>query len=114
MRDDTPFGGPTRRRCCSTTRATAPAHPVEHLETFAAGILQADIYVAYNAHYADGRSPGAVIETPCWSHARRKFFALADIAANAHRGKTAPSISPVALEAVKRIDTLFDIDREEE
>lgn len=50
-------------------------------------------------------------EALCWSHARRKFFVLADIAANARRGKTAPPISPIAFEAVKRIDLLFDIER---
>ena len=43
---------------------------------------------------------------------RRKFFELADIAANARRGKDASPISPIALEAVKRIDALFDIERE--
>src|SRR5665811_2110268 len=47
----------------------------------------------------------------CWAHARRQFFELADIAANARRGKNAAAISPVALEAVKRIDALFDIER---
>jgi hypothetical protein len=47
----------------------------------------------------------------CWAHARRHFFELADIAANARRGKKASAISPVALEAVKRIDALFDIER---
>jgi len=30
---------------------------------------------------------------------------------NARRAKNAPAISPVALEAVKRIDALFDIER---
>jgi transposase len=48
----------------------------------------------------------------CWSHARRKFFELADIAANARRGRNAPAISPMALEAVKRIDVIFDIERD--
>jgi hypothetical protein len=48
----------------------------------------------------------------CWAHARRQFFELADIAANARRGKTAAAISPIALEAVKRIDALFDIERD--
>jgi len=33
---------------------------------------------------------------------------LADIAANARRGRNAAPISPIALEAVKRIDALFD------
>jgi transposase len=47
----------------------------------------------------------------CWAHARRQFFELADIAANARRGKKAAAISPIALEAVKRIDALFDIER---
>ncbi len=37
---------------------------------------------------------------------------LADIGANAKRGNKAAPISPMALEAVKRIDALFDIDRE--
>jgi transposase len=36
---------------------------------------------------------------------------LADIAANAQRGRNAAAISPVALEAVRRIDILFDIER---
>lgn len=37
---------------------------------------------------------------------------LAEIAANAKRGKNAGSISPVALEPVKRIEALFDIERD--
>ena len=44
-------------------------------------------------------------------HARRQFFELADIAANARRGNKAAAISPIALEAVKRIYALFDIER---
>jgi len=36
---------------------------------------------------------------------------LADINANAKRGKKPAPISPMALEAVKRIDGLFDIDK---
>jgi hypothetical protein len=47
-------------------------------------------------------------------HARRPFFVPADIAANARRkaqGKTAGVISPLALEAVRRIDALFEIER---
>src|SRR4029077_15771653 len=45
------------------------------------------------------------------AHARRQFFELADIAANARRGKNAGAISPIALEAVRRIDVLFEIER---
>ena len=111
VRDDRPFGGPDPPAVLFRySRDRSGDHPVEHLETFA-GILQADIYAGYNALYAAGRSPGPVIEAPCWSHARRKFFELADIAARARRSKDPPPISPVALEAVKRIDLLFDIER---
>ncbi|MNL67640.1 Transposase IS66 family protein [compost metagenome] len=37
---------------------------------------------------------------------------LADIATNAKRGSKAAPISPMALEVVKRIDALFDIERD--
>ena len=57
------------------------------------------------------RAPGPITSALCWAHARRQFFELADIAANARRGKNAAAISPIALEAVRRIDALFDIER---
>ena len=57
------------------------------------------------------RSPGPVTEALCWAHGRRKFFELADIAASARRGKQAPPISPLALEAVTRIDAIFAAER---
>src|SRR3954453_21251627 len=60
--------------------------------------------------------PGALRERlrpHCAGHTQgRQFFELADIAANARRGKNAAAISPVALAAVKRIDALFDIERD--
>ena len=40
-----------------------------------------------------------------------KFYGLADIAASRGHGKRAPPSSPLALEAVKRIDVLCDIER---
>jgi transposase len=45
---------------------------------------------------------------------RRKFFVLADVEANAQRKslrKKPAVISPIALEAVRRIDALFEIER---
>ena len=111
VRDDRPFGGPDPPAALFRySRDRSGDHPVEHLKTFA-GIFQADIYAGYNALYVAGRSPGPVTEAACWSHSRRKFFELADIAASKRRGKNAPPISPLALEAVKRIDVLFDIER---
>ena len=55
-------------------------------------------------------SSGADHEAACWSHGRRKFFVLADVAAKA-RGKL-PVVAPFALETVKRIDAIFAIERE--
>lgn len=53
-----------------------------------------------------------MIPALCWAHARRKFFEFADIAAKARRGKDAATIPPLAWEAVRRIDVLFEIERE--
>ena len=112
VRDDQPFCGPDPPAALFRySRDRSGAHPVEHLRTFA-GILQADAYAGYRRLYDHGRSPGPVTEALCWAHGRRKFYELADIAAGKRRGKRAPPISPLALEAVKRIDAIFDIERE--
>ncbi len=111
VRDDRPFGGPDPPAALFRySRDRAGRHPEEHLETFA-GILQADSFAGYNRLYAATRLPGPVTEVPCWAHGRRKFFELADIGASKGRGRNAPPISPLAMEAVKRIDVLFDIER---
>ena len=114
VRDDRPFGGPAPPAAVFYySRDRSGGHPQGHLASYA-GILQADAYGGYGKLYEPGRCPGPVTEAACWSHARRKFFVLADIAASARRkaqGKTPAVISPIALEAVQRIDTLFDIER---
>jgi transposase len=111
VRDDRPFGGPAPPAALYyASRDRRHEHPVRHLQNFT-GILQADAYSGYNALYDPSRTPGAVVPALCWAHARRQFFELADIAANARRGRNAAAISPVALEAVRRIDALFDIER---
>ena len=101
VRDDRPFGG-----------ASAPAalfhyapnrdgtHPERHLASYA-GLMQADAYAGYNGLYADGRKPGPIFEAACWAHGRRKFFELAEL-----------QKAPLAIEAVRRIDELFAIERE--
>ncbi len=116
VRDDAPYGGADPPAALFYySRDRSGAHPEKHLTGFA-GILQADAYAGYNRLYALGRSPGPVTEALCWSHARRKFFVLADIAVSAKRGakkgKQGAIISPLAFEAVTRIDALFDIERE--
>jgi transposase len=111
VRDDRVFGGrdpPAALYYASRDRRHE--HPVRHLRDFA-GILQADAYDGYNELYEPSRLPGPITSALCWAHARRQFFELADIAANTRRGKNAAAISPIALEAVRRIDALFDIER---
>jgi hypothetical protein len=112
VRDDRPFGGKDPPAALfDASRDRTREHPERHLAGYA-GVLQADAFDGYNRLYVADRKPGPILEVLCWSHARRKFFELADIAANARRGKNAPPISPIALEAVKRIDALFTIERE--
>jgi len=112
VRDDRPFGGKDPPAALFyASRDRTREHPERHLMSYA-GVLQADAFEGYNRLYLAGRKPGPVVEALCWSHARRKFFELAAIAANARRGKNAPPISPIALEAVKRIDALFAVERE--
>ncbi len=110
VRDDQPFGGraPPAAVFFYSPDRTAD-HPERHLAGYA-GILQADAYAGFNRLYIEGRSPGSITEAACWSHARRKFFVLADVAAKA-RGELSV-IAPMALEAVKRVDAIFDIERQ--
>jgi transposase len=111
VRDDRPFDGtapPAALYYASSDRRGE--HPARHLESFT-GILQADAYSGFNALYDAARQPAPIMPALCWAHARRYFFELADIAKNARRGRSAAVISPIALEAVKRIDVLFDIER---
>ncbi len=115
VRDDRPFGGTTPPAAVFYySRDRGGAHPQAHLAGYA-GILQADAYGGYGKLYEAGRSPGLILEAGCWAHARRKFFVLADVESAARRkasGKQAAVISPLCLEAVRRIDRLFDIERD--
>jgi hypothetical protein len=114
VRDDRPFRGTEPPAgVFYYSRDRGGEHPRAHLATYA-GILQADAYSGYGQLYLAGRSPGPITEALCWAHSRRKFFELADLAASARKkaeGRTDVVISPMALEAVRRIDRLFDIER---
>jgi transposase len=112
VRDDRPFaGGAPPAALFYFSRDREMAHPNRHLAGWE-GVLQADAYGGYNDLYRGDRDPGPVSSALCWSHARRKFFELADIRGNVRKGKPAHDISPVALEAVTRIDAIFDIERQ--
>jgi transposase len=114
VRDDRPFGGSAPPAAMFYySRDRGGAHVEAHLARWS-GLLQADAYSGYNKLYAADRTPGPILEAGCWAHARRPFFALGDIEANARRkaeGKAPAPISPLALEIVRRIDALFEVER---
>ena len=114
VRDDRPFAGADPPAALfHYSRDRRGEHPRAHLASWS-GILQADAYGGYSELYAPARVPSPVIEAGCFAHARRKFFELADVEGAARRksrGERAGMIYPIALEAVQRIDALFDVER---
>jgi transposase len=110
VRDDRPFGGrapPAAVFFYSADRAGV--HPERHLAGYA-GILQADAYAGFNTVYTADRKGGPITQAACWAHGRRKFFELADIATKA-RNRQQTTISPLALQAVRKIDAIFMAER---
>jgi len=101
VRDDRPFRGtaaPAAAFFYSPDRGGV--HPDAHLATYAR-LMQADAYAGFNRLYEAGRKPGPITAAMCWAHARRKFFDVARL-----------NKAPIAIEAVKRIDVLFEIERD--
>src|SRR5712691_1690567 len=101
VRDDRPCGGndpPAAMFFYSRDRGGE--HPRRHLSGWV-GTLQADAYAGFNDLYEAERRPGPITEAACWAHGRRKFFMLADLRQ-----------VPLAVEAVRRIDEIFAVERE--
>lgn len=95
VRDDRPWGGeaaPAVWFQYSTTRSGK--EPAAHLKGYC-GIIQADAYAGYNLAVQSG-----VTRAGCWAHVRRKFFELAE-----------STQSPVAQEAVDRINALYRLEK---
>ncbi len=114
VRDDRPFGGASPPAALFyASRDRSGDHPERHLKQFT-GILQADAFAGYNELYAADRKAGLILEAGCFAHARRKFFELADVEGAARkktRGEKTGQIYPIALEAVQKLDALFEIER---
>src|SRR5471032_1829929 len=114
VKDDRPFGGSDPPAAMFYySRDRNGQHPQAHLANYS-GILQADAFGGYTKLYEPQRSPGPIREAACWVHARRPFFAMADLEENARRkaaGKKEIALSPIAIEIVRRIDALFAIER---
>jgi transposase len=101
VRDDRPFAGPDPPAAVFFySRNRQGEHPARHLAGYA-GILQADAYAGFGDLYDGRRKPGPITEAACWSHGRRYFFELANL-----------KKAPLAIEAVRRIDAIFAIERE--
>ena len=127
-----PASTPTRRRCrcwrrarrrragcgpssATTGRSAAPIRrpPSTSIRRIAAARTPSVSSTVSPASCRRMRSPGSaactspiasrvpITEAACWAHARRGFFELAEL-----------KKAPIAIEAVKRIDALFDIERE--
>jgi transposase len=100
VRDDRPFAGPAPPAALfQFSRDRTAEHPRRHLASYA-GILQADAYAGFGELYRPDRKPGPITEAACWAHFRRKAFELAEIAR-----------APLAAEAVRRIDRVFEAER---
>ena len=100
VRDDRPFGGAGPPAAAfHYSRSRSGEHPREHLASYG-GILQADAYAGYNDLYDGRRRPAPVIEAACWAHGRRKLFDIAKL-----------TKAPIAVEAVRRIDEIFAVER---
>ena len=91
-------------------------HPKAHLAQYA-GILQADAYDGYNQLYLAGRSPGPIREAcvlgACAAAVLRHGRHRRERAAQGRRQKGNPAL-PIAIEVVRRIDALFEIERSDQ
>ena len=103
-RDDRPWGGgPASGSGPPAVAYTyAPGRGGEHAVKLLAGftgILQVDGYSVYKQLGAPSRDGGAVTLAYCWSHLRRKFYAVF-VGGNA----------PIATEALARLKKLYEIE----
>jgi transposase len=91
VRDDRPFGGQDPPAALFYySRNRAGEHPQSHLAGYV-GLMQADAFNGYDDLYRGNRKPAPILEA---------FFDLAK-----------SGEAPIASEAVRRIDVLFEIER---
>ena len=112
VRDNRPFGGidgPAALFFASPDRRGE--HPRSHLVDYS-GILQVDAFAGYNGLFDPERRSEPIQPAFCWAHGRRPLFELADIERVRKKNGKGGAISPVALEAVRRIDEIFAIERD--
>ena len=115
VRDDRPFGGTAPPAAMFYySRDRAGEHPQAHLANYA-GIFQADAYGGYNKLYEPDRKPGPILEAACWvacpppvlRHGRSRR----ECPSQGARQNAGDRSRRWRLEAVRRIDALFEIER---
>ena len=113
VRDDQSFGGGTASAAVYYASSDRRGeHPQKHLVGYG-GILQSDCYNGFEPISVAEQKAVPITFAFCHAHARRKFFELADIEKRARdRKRNGRPISPIALEAVKQFDALFEIERQ--
>lgn len=111
VRDDRPFAGPAPPAAVYYASGNRRGeYPQMHLAAFA-GILQADCYGGFEPLFDPKRKAMPITPAFCLAHARRGFFELADIEKAAREGRKGKPVSPIALDAVRRLAALFEIER---
>ena len=96
-RDQRAWGGPAPPAAVYLFAPDRKAErPAAHLEDFK-GILHVDGYAGFETLTGDGD----VVLAACWAHARRKFYDVAEATG-----------SPVATEALRRINELYAVEAE--
>jgi transposase len=81
------------------SRTRTGNYPRTHLASWL-GIMQADAFSGFDQLYTATRTPTLIAEAGCWAHWRRKFFDKAKLAK-----------APIAIEAVRRMDEIFEVGR---
>jgi hypothetical protein len=112
VRDDRPFGGkgpPAALFYASRDRTRE--HPERHLRGWA-GILQAEAFDGYNASIFQIANPARSSRRCVGAMRAASSSSWRTLPRTPGEEKQAAPISPIALEAVKRIDALFDVERE--
>jgi transposase len=96
--DDRPWQGSTHPAAAYVySEDRKGEHPAEHLAAFR-GILQVDGYAGFGK-LAEARPDGSIQLCFCWAHARRPFFEF-----------YTSTQSPLAAEALARINALYEIE----
>ena len=96
-REQRPWGGPEPPAAvCLFAPDRRAERPASHLENFK-GVLHVDGYAGFES-LAD---KGDVVLAACWSHARRRFYEVAQTTS-----------APIATEALRRIAELYAIEAE--